>query len=93
MYTRLLEQLKSFHFERRRGNEHSNKYTIHFVLACQSFVRESYIRQEWDNISLPKVQQLVSSVPDVPDVVKRRGDATQWEAWTCPDELIFFTIL
>jgi len=26
---------------------------------------ESFIRQEWDNIPLPKVQQLVSSVPDV----------------------------
>jgi len=26
---------------------------------------ESSIRQEWDNIPLPKVQQLVSSVPDV----------------------------
>ena len=27
--------------------------------------QESYIRQEWDNIPLPKVQQLLSSVPDV----------------------------
>jgi len=27
--------------------------------------QESSIRQEWDIIPLPKVQQLVSSVPDV----------------------------
>ena len=40
---------------------------------------ESYIRQEWDNIPLPKLQQLVSSVPRcLRTVVKRRGDATQW---------------
>ena len=38
---------------------------------------ESYIRQEWDNIPLPKLQQLVSSVPRrLRTVVKRRGDAT-----------------
>ena len=45
--------------------------TFHQLIAEQL---ESSIRQEWNNIPLPKVQQLVSSVPDV---VKRRGDATQ----------------
>ena len=40
---------------------------------------ESNIRQEWDNIPLPKLQQLVSSVlRRFQTVVKRRGDATQW---------------
>ena len=40
---------------------------------------ESYIRQEWDNIPLPKLQQRVSSVPScLRAVIKRRGDATQW---------------
>jgi len=53
--------------------------------------------------SLPKVRHLGSSVPRHPQtVVKRRGDATQWETWSGPsflemccchqiqDELTFF---
>ncbi len=40
---------------------------------------EAYIRQEWDNIPIPKLEQLVSSVPRrLQNVIKRRGDATQW---------------
>ncbi len=40
---------------------------------------EAYIRQEWDNIPIPKLEQLVSSVPSrLQTVIKRRGDATQW---------------
>ncbi len=40
---------------------------------------EASIRQEWDNIPIPKLEQLVSSVPRrVQTVIKRRGDATQW---------------
>ncbi len=40
---------------------------------------EAYIRQEWDNIPIPKLEQLVSSVPRrLQTVIKRRGDATQW---------------
>ena len=36
---------------------------------------QSYIRQEWDKISLPKVQQLLPSVPRcLQTAVKRRGD-------------------
>ncbi len=40
---------------------------------------EGCIRQEWDNIPIPKLEQLVSSVPRrLQTVIKRRGDATQW---------------
>ncbi len=40
---------------------------------------EACIRQEWDNIPIPKLEQLVSSVPRrFQTVIKRRGDATQW---------------
>ncbi len=40
---------------------------------------EASIRQEWDNIPIPKLEQLVSSVPRrLQTVIKRRGDATQW---------------
>ncbi len=40
---------------------------------------EACIRQEWDNIPIPKLEQLVSSVPrPLQTVIKRRGDATQW---------------
>lgn len=34
---------------------------------------------------LPKVLQLVSSVSRCSQTVKRRGDATLWETWPCPD--------
>ncbi len=40
---------------------------------------EACIRQEWDNIPIPKLEQLVSSAPRrLQTVIKRRGDATQW---------------
>ncbi len=40
---------------------------------------EACIRQEWDNIPIPKLEQLVSSVPRrLQTVIKIRGDATQW---------------
>ncbi len=40
---------------------------------------EACIRQEWDKIPIPKLEQLVSSVPRcLQTVIKRRGDATQW---------------
>uniref|UniRef100_A0A8C1CAG7 Tc1-like transposase DDE domain-containing protein n=1 Tax=Cyprinus carpio carpio TaxID=630221 RepID=A0A8C1CAG7_CYPCA len=40
---------------------------------------EACIRQEWDNIPIPKLEQLVSSVPRrLQTVIKRIGDATQW---------------
>ncbi len=40
---------------------------------------EACIRQEWDNIPIPKLEQLVSSVPRrFQTVIKSRGDATQW---------------
>ncbi len=40
---------------------------------------EACIRQEWDNNRIPKLEQLVSSVPRrLQTVIKRRGDATQW---------------
>ncbi len=40
---------------------------------------EASIKQEWDNIPIPKLEQLVSSVPRrLQTVIKRRGDATQW---------------
>uniref|UniRef100_A0A8C1Z295 Paired domain-containing protein n=1 Tax=Cyprinus carpio TaxID=7962 RepID=A0A8C1Z295_CYPCA len=45
--------------------------TVEQLQAC--------IRQEWDNIPIPKLEQLVSSVPRrLQTVIKRRGDATQW---------------
>uniref|UniRef100_A0A8C1ZAB2 Tc1-like transposase DDE domain-containing protein n=1 Tax=Cyprinus carpio TaxID=7962 RepID=A0A8C1ZAB2_CYPCA len=38
---------------------------------------EACIRQEWDNIPIPKLEELVSSVPRrLQTVIKRRGDAT-----------------
>ncbi len=38
---------------------------------------EACIRQKWDNIPIPKLEQLVSSVPRrLQTVIKRRGDAT-----------------
>jgi len=41
---------------------------------------ESYIRQEWDNILLPNIQQLVSSFSRcLQTVVKRREDITNGE--------------
>uniref|UniRef100_A0A9J8CSW9 Transposase n=1 Tax=Cyprinus carpio carpio TaxID=630221 RepID=A0A9J8CSW9_CYPCA len=47
---------------------------------------EACIRQEWDNIPIPKLEQLVSSVPRrLQTVIKRRGDATQWKTWPCPN--------
>uniref|UniRef100_A0A9J8B2T7 Tc1-like transposase DDE domain-containing protein n=1 Tax=Cyprinus carpio carpio TaxID=630221 RepID=A0A9J8B2T7_CYPCA len=40
---------------------------------------EACIIQEWDNIPIPELEQLVSSVPRrLQTVIKRRGDATQW---------------
>ena len=40
---------------------------------------EACIRQEWDNIPIHKLEQLVSSVHRrLQSVIKRRGDATQW---------------
>ncbi len=39
---------------------------------------EACIRQEWDNIPIPKLEQLVSSVPRRFQTVIKRGDATQW---------------
>ncbi len=40
---------------------------------------EACIRQEWNNIPIPKLEQLVSSVPRrFQTVIKSRGDATQW---------------
>ncbi len=39
---------------------------------------EACIRQEWDNIPIPKLEQLVSSVPRRLQTVIKRGDATQW---------------
>ncbi len=40
---------------------------------------EACIRQEWDKIPIPKLEQIVSSVPRrLQTVIKRRGDATQW---------------
>ncbi len=40
---------------------------------------EACIRQEWDNIPIAKLEQLVSSVPRrLQTVIKSRGDATQW---------------
>uniref|UniRef100_A0A8C1K6W3 Uncharacterized protein n=1 Tax=Cyprinus carpio TaxID=7962 RepID=A0A8C1K6W3_CYPCA len=40
---------------------------------------EACIRQEWDNIHIPKLEQLVSLVPRrLQTVIKRKGDATPW---------------
>ncbi len=40
---------------------------------------DACIEQKWDNIPIPKLEQLVSSVPRrLQTVIKRRGDATQW---------------
>ncbi len=51
--------------------EDATKKTVEQLEAC--------IRQEWDNIPIPKLEQLVSSVPRrLQTVIKRRGDATQW---------------
>ncbi|KAF3702655.1 hypothetical protein EXN66_Car018343 [Channa argus] len=47
---------------------------------------EACIRQEWDNIPIPKLEQLVSSVPRrLKTVIKRRRDATQWQTGPCPN--------
>lgn len=46
--------------------------------------RESNISQKWDNIPVPQVQWLLSSVPRcLRAVVKRWGDVTQWKTWPC----------
>jgi len=46
---------------------------------------KSCVKQEWDNVPLPQVQQLLSSVPRcLQAVVERQGDATQWETRPCP---------
>ncbi len=51
--------------------EDATKKTVEKLEAC--------IRQEWDNIPIPKLEQLISSVPRrLQTVIKRRGDATQW---------------
>ncbi len=40
---------------------------------------ETYIRQEWDQITTPKLQKLITSLPRrLQSVLKRRGDATPW---------------
>ncbi len=39
---------------------------------------EACIRQEWDNIPIPKLEQLSSVPRRLQTVIKRRGDATQW---------------
>ncbi len=40
---------------------------------------EAFIRQEWDNIHIPKLEQLVSSVPRrLQTVIKRRGMPHNW---------------
>ncbi len=40
---------------------------------------EACIRQEWDNIPIPKLEQLVSSVPRrLQTVIKRKGMPQQW---------------
>ncbi len=40
---------------------------------------ETYIRQEWDQIPIPKLQKLITSMPRrLQTVLKRRGDATPW---------------
>ena len=39
---------------------------------------KSYIKQEWEIIPSPKLQQLLSSVPKRLLSVKRKGDVTQW---------------
>ncbi len=40
---------------------------------------ETYIRQEWDQIPVPKLQKLITSMPRcLQTVLKRRGDATPW---------------
>ncbi len=47
---------------------------------------EACIRQEWDNIPIPKLEQLVSSVPRrLQTVIKRRGDATVVNMAFCPN--------
>ncbi len=55
---------------------------------CQRWPRtlqhlETHIRQEWDQIPIPKLQKLIASMHRrLQTVLKRRGDATPW--WTCP---------
>ncbi len=40
---------------------------------------ETYIRQEWDQIPMPILQKLITSMPrHLQAVSKRRGDATTW---------------
>ena len=49
---------------------------------------EACIRQEWESIPISKLEKLVSSVPrHLLSVVRRRGDATQWWKWPCPNFL------
>uniref|UniRef100_A0A9J8BPY1 Tc1-like transposase DDE domain-containing protein n=1 Tax=Cyprinus carpio carpio TaxID=630221 RepID=A0A9J8BPY1_CYPCA len=59
-----------WHIIKRKMRQRRPK-TVEQLKAC--------IRQEWDNIPIPKLKQLVSSVPRrLQTVIKRRGDATQW---------------
>ncbi len=40
---------------------------------------ETYIRQEWDQITTPQLQKLITSMPRrLQTVLKRRGEATPW---------------
>ncbi len=51
---------------------------------------ETYIRQEWDKIPTPKLQKLINSMPRyLQTVLKRRWDATPWQA--CPRPNYFET--
>lgn len=50
---------------------------------------ESSFKQEWDNILLPKLQQLnVLAHRRLQTVVKSRGGTTQWESWPSPNSLL-----
>ncbi len=40
---------------------------------------ETYIRHEWDQFTIPKLQKLITLMPrHLQTVLKRRGDATPW---------------
>ncbi len=54
----------------KRKTQQKRPKTVEQLEAC--------IRQEWDNIPIPKLEQLVSSVPRRLQTVIKRGDATQW---------------